>query len=72
MEQIIIDFEKTNRGYIVTINKESVNFCDSRDAAWQMLQTALDKADFTETKIILNKQHIPSMDRLVVVIKNLF
>ena len=72
MEQIVIDFEKTNNGYLVTINSESVNFCDTRNTAWEIIQTSLHNVDFNHTKIIFNKQPIPSMDRLVVVVENLF
>ena len=72
MGDVIIDFEKVERGYVVAINDNSGVFYATRDEAWKAIFDVTQNADFVTTRVLMNGLEIPAMDRLVVLIKSLF
>lgn len=69
MPVLDVQFEKTERGYNVSIGGEAATFYESRETTWEAIYTATKDIDFTATTVLFNGLPVPSMDRLVVLVK---
>jgi hypothetical protein len=69
MTPIHIHFEQTERGYNLSINDSATTLLTSRDDTWNTIYSAVKDTDFTTHAVEFNGMPVPSMDRLVLLVK---
>ena len=69
MSVLKVQFEKIERGYNVSIDDGAMVCYESREATWEAIYSAVKDVEFTDTTVEFNGMPVPSMDRLVLLVK---
>ena len=69
MAAVRIHFEQTEQGYNLSINDSETTLLTSRDDTWNTIYNAVKYIDFTTQAVEFNGMPVPSMDRLVLLVK---
>jgi hypothetical protein len=72
MREISIYFNKTEIGFEVALGDGPKLFYPTRREAWEVVNNSVKDFDFTNDKLLFNGIEIPSMERLVSLVRYLF